>query len=113
MFVDGGYTGSLLERAKQMFGYKAEALKGGDQHRFVVPPKRWIVERALAWLNWSRRLSKDVEPRHDATETMTHIAVAHQPLRRPALEPGQALRYPQTFSSRRAMQRCSRRKSRS
>jgi len=26
-----------------------------------VPPKRWIVERSLAWLNNFRRLSKDYE----------------------------------------------------
>ena len=81
-FVDGGYTGKLIEWAKQMFGYRVEVVKRSEQHLFRVLPKRWIVERTFAWLNWSRRLSKDYELRHDSAETMIHIAFAHQLLRR-------------------------------
>ncbi len=58
VFVDGGYTGTLIDWAKQMFGYTVEVVKRTDQHLFKVLPKRWIVERTFAWLNWSRRLSK-------------------------------------------------------
>jgi transposase len=35
---------------------RADAVKG-----FLVLPKRWVVERTLAWLNRYRRLAKDWE----------------------------------------------------
>lgn len=54
VYVDGGYTGSLIDWAKQMFGYTVEVVKRTEQHLFQVLPKRWIVERTLAWLSWSR-----------------------------------------------------------
>jgi transposase len=82
VFADGGYTGALIEWAKAMFGYSLEIVKRNEQHLFRVLPKRWIVERTFAWLNWSRRLSKDYELRHDSAETMIHIAFAHLLLRR-------------------------------
>jgi transposase len=82
VFVDGGYTGTLIEWAEQMFGYQVEVIKRNELHKFKVLPKRWIVERTFAWLNWSRRLSKDYELCHTSAETMIHIAFAHQLLRR-------------------------------
>src|ERR1035441_2437314 len=82
VFADGGYTGTLIEWAKEMFGYTLKIVKRSDQKSFQVLPKRWIVERTFAWLNCSRRLSKDYELRHNSAETMIHIAFAHQLLRR-------------------------------
>src|ERR1700758_5173991 len=41
---------------------KAEIIKRSDQAKgFVQLPKRWIVERTIAWLNRCRRLAKDWE----------------------------------------------------
>jgi len=82
VFVDGGYTGKLIGWAKEIFGYNVEVVKRNELHKFQVLPKRWIVERTFAWLNWSRRLSKDYELRHTSAETMIHIAFAHLLLRR-------------------------------
>jgi len=49
IYVDGGYTGKLLDWAKQMFGWRVEVVKRNEQHQFKVLPKRWIVERSFAW----------------------------------------------------------------
>jgi transposase len=38
-----------------------EIVKRNELHKFVVLPKRWIVERTIAWLNRCRRLAKDWE----------------------------------------------------
>ena len=39
-----------------------EIVKRSDQVKgFAVLPKRWMVERTLAWLNQCRRLAKDWE----------------------------------------------------
>jgi transposase len=69
--------GTLIDWAKQMFGYEVEVVKRSELHPFSVLPKRWIVERTFAWLNWSRRLSKDYELLHTTSETMMLIAFAH------------------------------------
>ena len=44
-------------------------VKRSDAGKFVVLPKRWIVERTIGWLNRCRRLAKD-------WERMNHNALA-------------------------------------
>ena len=41
---------------------------------FKIQPKRWVVERTIAWLNWSRRLSKDFEQKCIYSENIIRIA---------------------------------------
>jgi hypothetical protein len=38
-----------------------EIVKRNELHKFVVLPKRWIVERTLAWISRNRRLARDFE----------------------------------------------------
>jgi transposase len=62
IFADAGYQGPKLARAVAATGtWALEIVKRNELHRFVVLPKRWIVERTLAWISRCRRLAKDFE----------------------------------------------------
>ena len=41
--------------------WKIEIVRRCDRHRFVVLPKRWIVERTIGWISRNRRLARDFE----------------------------------------------------
>ena len=51
---------------------------------FVLLPKRWVVERTIAWLGRARRLSKDYERRPDSSECMVRLRAIQQLLKRSA-----------------------------
>jgi putative transposase len=57
---------------------------------FVLVPKRWVVERTLAWLGRCRRNSKDDARRTDASESMRRISAIH--LRLTRLQPANVYR---------------------
>lgn len=49
---------------------------------WVKLPKRWVVERTLAWLGRYRRLSKDYEKRTETSAAMVQVSAIHHLLRR-------------------------------
>ena len=62
IFADGGYQGEKTANAVAKTGaWTLEIVKRSDLHRFVVLPKRWIVERTFAWISRNRRLARDFE----------------------------------------------------
>ena len=63
VLADGGYAGDKLKDALRRFGkWTIEIIKRSDAAKgFDVLPRRWVVERTLAWLNRNRRLAKDFE----------------------------------------------------
>lgn len=64
LFADSGYQGPKFAKAlaKVLPHLDVEIVKRSDRiSGFVVLPKRWIVERTIAWLNRCRRLAKDWE----------------------------------------------------
>jgi transposase len=64
LYADGGYQGAAFQDGLRsvLKRVNIEIVKRSDQaQRFVVLPKRWIVERTFAWLGRCRRLAKDWE----------------------------------------------------
>jgi transposase len=64
LFADGGYQGPQFHSAVAAIlpQLSVEIVKRSDRAKgFEVLPKRWVVERTLAWLGRCRRLAKDFE----------------------------------------------------
>jgi len=64
LYADGGYQGPQFQQGLRMACAQVavEIVKRRDTAKtFAVLPKRWIVERTIAWLNRCRRLAKDWE----------------------------------------------------
>ena len=64
LYADGGYQGPEFRTAVKtvLSQVEVEIVKRSDLVKgFVVLPKRWVVERTLAWLNRCRRLAKGWE----------------------------------------------------
>jgi transposase len=60
--VDGGYSGENFANAvKELCGAEVEVVKRNELHKFVVLPRRWVVERTFGWLDKARRLWKNCE----------------------------------------------------
>jgi transposase len=62
IFADAAYQGPKTAAAIAKTGtWKLAIVKRNELHRFLVLPKRWIVERTLAWISRNRRLARDFE----------------------------------------------------
>ena len=63
LYADSGYQGPKFRRGLRRVCRRVNVkiIKRSDAGKFVVLPKRWIVERTIAWLNRCRRLAKDWE----------------------------------------------------
>lgn len=76
VFVDQGYTGDdLADWCRLALDISLEVVhKERGVTEFRVLPKRWIVERTIAWLNRNRRLAKDYERHLTNSEAMVYWA---------------------------------------
>ena len=86
IWADGGYAGQLIEWARELGDWLLEIVKRPHESRFVLLPRRWVVERTFAWLGRHRRLSKDYEALPESSETFILIATIYLMLHR--LAPG-------------------------
>jgi len=69
-WADGGYAGKLVTWAKTALKLTVQIVRRPDDlHTFEVLPRRWVVERTLAWITRHRRTVRDYErlPAHHET----------------------------------------------
>jgi transposase len=81
----GGYQGDQFQAGmrKARAKVKIESVKRSDQATgFTVLPKRWIIERTIAWLNRCRRLAKDWENLNQQALTFLRLASLRLMLRK-------------------------------
>ena len=83
VFADSAFAGRLLDWARRILRTTIHIVrKPAGQRGFAVIPRRWAVERTLAWLTAHRRLARDYE-RHPATsEAMIRWAAINTITRR-------------------------------
>ena len=83
IFADGGYSGEFETLVKKTYRWLLEIIrKPFGVKMFVLLPKRWIVERTLAWLTNQRRLSVDYERSVKVSEAMIQLAMIRIMIRR-------------------------------
>ncbi|WP_431272187.1 IS5 family transposase [Dankookia sp. P2] len=85
---DAGYQGPKMAAAVARTGtWKMEIVRRCDRHRFVVLPKRWIVERTIGWISRNRRLARDFERHCRIAAAFVRMAMIRIMLRRLATKP--------------------------
>ena len=83
IFADAGYQGPRVASAAACTGrWIVKIVKRNELHKFVVVPKRWIVERTLAWISHNRRLARDFERYASTVAAFVRLAMIRIMLRR-------------------------------
>lgn len=73
--ADHGYKVSFIDHVEQAYGWRLEIAQKPESGQGFVPEKnRWPVERSFGWLNFRRRLFRDVEKTVESSEAMLRIA---------------------------------------
>jgi putative transposase len=82
IWADGAYA-AIAEWVQHRCRWLLQTiLKPVNLHRFIVLPKRWIVERTFGWLGRYRRLSKDYERNPRSSEAWIYLAMTHRMARK-------------------------------
>jgi putative transposase len=92
-----GWSAELVERQRKpapeevLMAWAKEWAKEGvkvDWNKFMPPkgfqvlPRRWVVERTIAWIDQNRRMSKDYERLPESAEAFIYVAMSRLMLRR-------------------------------
>ena len=82
IWADSGYNGKdMINHIRRTARIQLDITKRSEQ-QFEVIPRRWVVERSIAWINRYRRLSKDYEYRTTTSEGMIYMTGIRLVLRR-------------------------------
>ena len=84
LFADSAYAGDkLLNRLAKFGNWTIEIVRRMARAvGFEILPRRWVVERTLAWLNRNRRLAKDFEATIASAKAWLYIASVQLLIRR-------------------------------
>jgi putative transposase len=116
VWVDQGYTGKGKTWIETHMGWTVEVVERSPRRGWIMTqdqglvkvslpktfehlPRRWVVERTIAWIGRSRRLSKDYEYLTSSSEAMVYLTMLRLMLTRLAKqnEP-QFVKYKQTHA---------------
>jgi transposase len=90
LWADLGYTDPIIDWITEQVGCTVEVVERSPRRGFVVTPdgqfqrvalpavfeplpRRWVVERALAWIGRHRRMSKDYERLPSTSEALVYL----------------------------------------
>ena len=86
IWADGGYGGRFSDWVHWAYGWVLEIVpppaRRTGQRGMAVARRRWVVERTLAWLGRSRRLSKDYETLPRSQEALCYASMSRLMLKR-------------------------------
>lgn len=85
LWVDQGFRGSFIDWVNQHSTIEVEVTQGigkPGSSDFKVAPRRWVIERTLAWLTGFRRLTRDFERSARTTEAIIYACVTRLMLAR-------------------------------
>jgi putative transposase len=94
-----GWTLEIVERPRRWGWYPVD-VEPPPVPAFPVLPRRWVVERTIAWIGRYRRLSKDYEYLLESSETMLYLAMSRLMLRRLARQAPYGVPSPQRLGLR-------------
>jgi putative transposase len=99
VWADRGYNGKIGEWIQERLGWTLEIVKPprrwvripadeepppwvGPWVGFTVLPRRWVIERTIAWILRYRRMSRDYEFLAQTTEALVYVAMIRLMVRR-------------------------------
>ncbi len=75
---DSHYGGELGTETQARYGITVTVVQRPEELQGFTPlPRRWVVERSLAWITHCRRLARDYERTPAYSEAWIHVATIH------------------------------------